>query len=332
MSKIQIEKYAEANLEIWDEFISQSANGTIFHSRRFINYHPADRFEDHSLMFFKDKKLIAIFPSAIITKPNGKILKSHPGTSYGGLVIKNTLGVATSEAIYDELIDYARQNQCRFIEFRTAPKLYNKFFCDELEFIAHYKGFQPESIELSSYIDLRKFNSKTNIEEIISSYSDSAKRSTRKSLSSGLTVKYCNKREEFDSYWELLKNNLVKHKANPTHSKDELYFLKTIFPNDVQLVAVFKDNVMIAGITAFKCNELAAHTFYFASDSAYQHLRPLNLAVTQLIKWGLENHLLFLNFGISTENGGKVINYGLFRFKESFSAHDIIRTYWQLEL
>ena len=34
----------------WDEFVESSNNGTLFHTRKFLNYHPEDRFLDHSLI------------------------------------------------------------------------------------------------------------------------------------------------------------------------------------------------------------------------------------------------------------------------------------------
>ena len=56
----------------------------MFH-RYYMNYHQ-DRFEDHSLMIFKEDRLVAVFPA----NQREKIVQSHGGLSYGGLVYTTT--------------------------------------------------------------------------------------------------------------------------------------------------------------------------------------------------------------------------------------------------
>ena len=43
----------------WDEFISHSKNGTLFHSRAFLSYHPPERFQDYSYMAYEGDRLVA---------------------------------------------------------------------------------------------------------------------------------------------------------------------------------------------------------------------------------------------------------------------------------
>src|SRR6056297_1603924 len=113
---IRADKYSSDKFEQWDKFVENSVNGTIFHTRRFINYHPRDKFEDHSLMFFERHKLIAVFPAAIIDKKGEKVLKSHPGTSYGGLVFSRNLPLEKTFGIIEELENYALENDAKTIE------------------------------------------------------------------------------------------------------------------------------------------------------------------------------------------------------------------------
>ena len=40
----------------WVHFVTHSNNGTIFHLRSFLKYHPQDRFNDHSLIIKKKGK------------------------------------------------------------------------------------------------------------------------------------------------------------------------------------------------------------------------------------------------------------------------------------
>ena len=50
--------------QIWDLFAPETNNGTIFHLRAFLNYHPKNRFSDHSLMVRKKGNLFSLFPAA----------------------------------------------------------------------------------------------------------------------------------------------------------------------------------------------------------------------------------------------------------------------------
>ena len=46
---IKIKKFSKNNFVTWDSFVLKANNGTIFHLRKFLSYHPKDRFKDHSL-------------------------------------------------------------------------------------------------------------------------------------------------------------------------------------------------------------------------------------------------------------------------------------------
>ena len=55
-------RYNKNDEAVWDKFVSDSNNGTIFHLRKFLNYHPKDKFVDHSILIIKNKS----FPSSIL--------------------------------------------------------------------------------------------------------------------------------------------------------------------------------------------------------------------------------------------------------------------------
>ena len=54
----------------WDDFIASSVNGTLMQERRFLNYHPMDRFLDHSLIFREGKRILAVLPAAEVQQPS----------------------------------------------------------------------------------------------------------------------------------------------------------------------------------------------------------------------------------------------------------------------
>ena len=50
---IQIVKFNNKFVDKWEEFISTSNNGTIFHLRKFLSYHKERTFDDHSFLFYE---------------------------------------------------------------------------------------------------------------------------------------------------------------------------------------------------------------------------------------------------------------------------------------
>ena len=50
---ITIRRFIHSDEKVWDAFVASSNNGTLFHTRKFLSYHPKDRFLDHSLVFEK---------------------------------------------------------------------------------------------------------------------------------------------------------------------------------------------------------------------------------------------------------------------------------------
>ena len=67
---IQIRDYSDNLRPRWDEFVRLSKNGTFLHKRAYMEYH-ADRFEDHSLLFYKEEELLAILPATSSTALSG---------------------------------------------------------------------------------------------------------------------------------------------------------------------------------------------------------------------------------------------------------------------
>lgn len=84
--KYMIRSYREADEAAWDDFIEhQAVNGTFLQTRRFLNYHPKDRFQDCSLII-EDKKghIAAVCPACCVEENGEKQFISHMGSTFGG--------------------------------------------------------------------------------------------------------------------------------------------------------------------------------------------------------------------------------------------------------
>lgn len=328
MGEIRTEPYSAEKEAAWDAFVDASVNGTIFHRRRFLAYHSPERFDDRSLLLYDGGSLRAVFPAAAQQKGDARVLRSHPGASYGGLVVARPPGVREAFDLVDALLAHARAECFDRLEFRTAPRIFSGALCDELELAWLHRGVHVAAHELSTFYDLRQLDRDPDDEAITRTFSAPCRRACRSAQRAGIQARPCDSDDELAEYHSMLGRNLDKHRATPTHSLAELVDLKRRFPEDVQLVGAFDGGQMVGGIVALFANRYAAHCFYFASRAEAQAKRPLNLAVLALIRMCAQRGLRFVNFGISTEDSGQVVNWGLFRFKESFGGGGVMRHYW----
>ncbi|MDC1067832.1 hypothetical protein OAQ99_01595 [Candidatus Kapabacteria bacterium] len=333
MSKLIIKKYENTDLINWDKFIQESINGGIFHEQKFISYHQ-NKFNDSSFLFFKNDELIALFPAAIITKNDKLVLKSHPGTSYGGFVLNKELPLKLIFSLIKLIEEYCLKNSISTIEFRHSPNIFRKESLDQLDFALSYNNYQRIDEELSTCFSLSKYKD-LSINEMIQLFDNSsrskAKKNINKAIKLGLSFRKLNK-NEISLFYEILETNLVKHNAKPVHSLKEIESLVDLYPDRVSLFGVFLDEKLIAGYLIFNVNQIGNHIFYGSLDYNYQDYRSTSYGLFMLMHTFAQEGHKYLNMGISTEDGGKIINWQLYDFKESFNGTGTIRYYWQKHL
>ena len=300
----------------WDAFVESSTNGTMFHSRKFLSYHPKERFVDGSAVIIKNDKLFALFPAAIVERHGKRILSSHSGASYGGFVHTDELNFKDAHDCVDALKDYAKAQQCDAIQMTLNPIIYQKHVSNYIDFALLRKGFTYLKREISSVVELPK-----NPEHIIHLYRDEAKRAIRKSQKNGVVIAEC---DRFEDYYTILSNNLkMRHGVTPTHTLDELLLLKKKFPARIRLWGAFWDETLIAGVCNFTVNEKVVLAFYISHDETYQEYRPVNTLFYEIMKQSSFEGFDYLDFGIFTVNMEP--NWGLARFKENFGSRGIFR-------
>ena len=143
--KITVRKFTAKDTKCWDDFVNQSNNGTIFHLRSFLSYHIDRKFIDHSLVFEKKGRIIALFPAAEINNNGIKILQSHPGASFGGFVF-NFLSFEDANL----LITDTHANINGYDIVRTYDYLYTGKNDDILDFRIKYNALFYQAAQMYS--------------------------------------------------------------------------------------------------------------------------------------------------------------------------------------
>ncbi len=306
---------------MWDNFVRNSRNGTIFHTRAFLSYHDPKKFTDHSLLFYKDDALIGVLTGVL----EEKTFVSHPGASYGGLVLSPDCGMKETGEMIDALLAHAKEQKLKGITLlRLTPPSVRRKSSDDQEYALYHRGFAVDRFELASSL----FLTGKQAETLPDTFSGKCRNALRKAEKSGLTFK---ESDDFASFWKILESTLEsRHKSKPTHTLEEILRLKKILPKQIRLFSAFKDKEMIGGIVTFTLHEKAIYTLYIAQNYEYQELRSVHLIVTELARVCIKEGKDVLHFGISTEERGTVVNDGLFFFKESFGALSVRRESWSI--
>ncbi len=315
--------FSSSDTPAWEQFVATANNGTLFHERKFLGYHPPGRFNDHSLIIEKSGKLKALFPAVDIQTAEGRALVSHQGSSYGGIIVQQNLSIQESYDFVEAICDYARQTGFSRIQMTLPPAIYQHTVSNYLDFSLIKHGFTYKKRDVSSMLTMESSPEK-NLER----FAPSHRTAVRKALKQGVTVR---ESDDWAAFYALLRENLeIRHNVQPTHTLKELLQLKQLYPDQIRLFGAYWENKLIAGVVNFSVNNDVVLAFYISHIEAYQHLRAVNLLFYEIITWCHEKAFKYLDFGIFTVNMEP--NFGLGRFKENFGASGVFRDTFELDL
>ncbi|MDZ7296114.1 MAG: GNAT family N-acetyltransferase [candidate division KSB1 bacterium] len=313
---MEITRYQDQHAEEWDRFVWAANNGTIFHTRRFLSYHPPGRFEDHSLVFKKRGRVLALLPAVRLDRGNSNVLSSHCGASYGGFVVRPDLSIRDAFLLVDALLDYAHGQKFDVVELTHPPQVYWAKPSNYIDFALFQRNFVYKKREISSVVPLNFAP-----ECVLETFSAESRRAVRRALKLGVEVRPC---DDYAQFYQILQKNLkMRHNVRPTHTVDELLTLKGLFPERIHLLGAFAEGRMIAGVVLFDCNVRTTLAFYISHDEDFQHYRPVNLLFYKIFQDAIRRGFSWFDFGIFTVNMAP--NWGLGHFKEGFGAQGVFR-------
>lgn len=321
----RVEKYTGEHEREWDHFVlQQSVNGTFLQTRNFLNYHPEDRFTDGSFLVYQKGKLAAVCPACVIFEDGKKVLYSHKGSTFGGIVIQKDFYTAEKVLEILQAVDEYCSAGYDSIVLKNTPDLFSVEKGDLLEYMLDYCGYESYA-ELSTYIDLEKTG-----DDVRSGFDRNKKRNIRKCEEHGLYFRGLDGEEEIRNFHSLLTINLEKYGVKPVHTAEELVgFQKERIPDYVRFYGVFGHTRMLAAGMLFVFPETGTvHAQNLSADYRFTEFSPVTYLYYKVIEHAKALGYRYLSWGISTEHAGKELNMGLIRNKESYgSRHDLNRTF-----
>lgn len=323
-----IQPYTEAHAGKWDAFVMQHAmNGTFLQTRRFLNYHPEGRFTDASLMFYNGQELCAVLPAAAQTVDGKRMLRSHPGSTFGGLIVgPEMLRAPKLVEMIADLDAYAKEQGFEACEIKLTSDLFSTLPTDALQYALYHAGYTDE-MEIAAYLPVK---GKTH-EALVAEYSFNKRYDLKKCEKAGLHMRRIHLHEELKAFYDLLCWNLQKFDAKPVHTLDELAdFHDERLKDEVAFIGVYDaEERMVAGACLFWFAQAKVlHTQYLATAPDVKKVVPSTYLYDSVIRTALEMQAEKVSFGTSTHDRGRVLNTGLIQNKEGYgSLHSLNRIY-----
>ncbi|MBO4802110.1 MAG: GNAT family N-acetyltransferase [Bacteroidaceae bacterium] len=318
---MEIKQYTPMQAEEWDEFVRNSKNGTFLFERRFMDYH-ADRFQDCSLLLYEDNQLCGLFPANWVEKE--RVVYSHQGLTYGGLLLSYyATEVQVMEMMKGILLWCMDYLQARRVVYKPIPYIYSECAAEEDLYALFRAGGKLKTRGVSSVVTM---NNPLRMRKL-------RQRGARKAIDNDLYIDRMGE-DDWDTlaeYWTILTQVLQEyHAVQPVHTLGEMKLLMSRFPQQIKLYLVRKEQRVVAGCVVFLTKQVA-HIQYIAAGEEGRELGALDLLFRHLINERFRQ-MAYVDFGVSTENGGQVLNEGLIFQKEGFGARSVCYDSYEIVL
>lgn len=308
-NKFQVVPYEQSSKSIWDGIVGKAKNATFLHYRDYMDYH-AHRYTDASVLVLKAGKAVAAFPCNTVDD----LVVSHGGLTYGGLLYGKDLHATDVLKIFEALGDHFRNAGKSRVVYKRVPSVFDTYPADEDLYALTRVGATLVRRDLSSVVELATRPK----------FSDSRKNTARKAEKAGGKVVEL---DDFRGFHSLLTHVLQKFGSAPVHTLDELLLLKSRFPENIRLFGTLVDDVLEAATLVYDCGHIV-HTQYLASSDKGRQIGALDFLLLSLIeKYSSDKR--YFSFGISTEDGGRVLNEGLIGQKEGFGGRGIVHDFYE---
>ena len=290
----------------WNAFVATSKNATFLFDRRYMDYH-SDRFEDCSLMVYRQSELYALLPANRVADT----VFSHQGLTYGGLLMTSDAKTAQVRDAFVAVNAFLRQEGVKRVIYKHIPWIYASLPAEEdlfaLNNVCHA---QICSRDVATVVMLRR---RLPLSEL-------RRRCVKKAQKAGVEIREI---QDLSAFWPLLEANLkARYDARPVHSLEEIALLRSRFPQQIRLFVACKDGRVIGGTLLYICGH-TVKTQYISTNDEGRRVGALDLLFTTLLDRCCENGMEFFDFGTSNHPDNDDLNDSLIFQKEGFGGRAV---------
>ena len=317
---MKVLRYNHTMAKEWDSFVRKSKNGTFLFCRSFMDYH-SDRFVDASLVFVdKKNRICGLLPANV----KGNTVYSHGGLTYGGFVLNDKNVQSSVNEMFALAVGYYKDNcMAEKLIYKPVPHIYHKLPAEEDLYVLFRAGAKLAHRSVSSSLYPCKHPKQRQ----------SRRGGVVKALKNGVVAEEISDADSYElkGFHDMLVCVLnERHKTSPVHSYEEMRLLMKKFPEEIILCVAKCNGELVAGSWVF-VTPTVVHTQYLATSDIGKKIGAEDLLIDWMISARFRTSALF-DFGISTENGGEVLNQGLIFEKEGFGARSVCYDVYALNI
>jgi hypothetical protein len=305
-------RYTEDHRSQWENFVSNSKNGTFHLTRNFIDYH-GTKFNDHSLLAFEEDKLVGLLPMNEV----GQSVYCHQGLTYGGWILSTEIRLHEFYELFKSFLSYLSNQGFEALHYKSIPYMYHQLPSQEDIHMMHLAGAICSGQHVNPVI----------IPSNVPAFQERRIRGMKKALKEGIAIRVS---QDFDSYYTIVEDLLAVYSSTPAHSRSEILDLQKRFPNEIELHAAFNGEEMCAGILCFNTPKCLRFQ-YIASTLEGKEKGALDLLFATLIQETFSQKN-YIDFGTSTNNQGASLALGISQQKEGFGARTSVQPIYTLAL
>ncbi|MCI0472060.1 MAG: GNAT family N-acetyltransferase [Ignavibacteria bacterium] len=308
----------------WRDFLSH--NYHMFYDYNFLAYN--DVFDKninwHHLIFKKNNKITALLTGNERVTEEGKTFVSTDGVSFGGFLWKDKVKIFDYIKCVSEFKNYLGNNGFNRCLIRNAPSLYLKNPNEEYEYALLLEGFNVSKYAITNIVDLNLFE--------FEKLKNPKKRSIQKS-EKNIQLELIEEDVDIESlsdFYRILFENRKLKDVKPTHTIEELVFLKNNLPDRIKLFKAMIGDDITGVCTLFLVKDDVVLNFYLAADEEHKKDRVSDYLLYKTIEWSKQNR--FRLYDIGTSNVGNMLLQGLFDFKKKFMADGYLRKTYSINI
>ncbi len=305
--------YSAKDRKRWDTFVRNSRNGTLLFDRAYMEYH-AERFVDASLIIDEADAALALLPAS----RHDNTIRSHGGLTYGGFITDGRMRVEKMLRTFDAALAFYASSGITRLEYKAIPHIYHRAPAEEDAYALFRLGAQLLKREPSAALHL-----------LDTGLPGKKRNGAARAAQLGLRFEQVS---TADALMALINTNLqLRHGVSAVHSAAEMNRLRAAFPRSIEIFHVCDgDGRLVGGAIVYVAGPVA-HTQYLVASEAGRASRAMDFLIHALATRYREG-CQWLEFGISTEAGGQVLNEGLMSQKEEFGARCVCYDTYVIDL
>ncbi len=296
------------DLKIWDTFVHNHPNGTIFQSYDMAEvYRRAKNFKPISLASFNNEGQInAVLQAVIINELDGLLstFSTRSVIEGGPLYTTDEEGIISAQDLINHYENQIK-NLVLFTEIRVLSPI------KSFDALLTPFGFMFQD-HFNALINLEK-----PLEELWSQVKRDKRRGIKKAIDNGIVIEECQKRNQLDIVYNLLLET-YKNAKMPLSDKslfDAVFDILVPKSKAKILFAKYKDEYIATQIALLDTKTIYA--WYTGAKRDYLSHHPGDLLIWHLLEWGSKNGWKIFDFG---GGGTKTSNINLRNYKERFGC------------